>query len=114
MKDRFMIGRAFIATDQVSFEPENSVENTIKAFQATGLMVAYTNGAFEWIRRPRRRSQSRLIKKMNHGRLSETNDGAVLLTVKIRYDEMVNIAATLKRETREAISAYMEFQKGTR
>ena len=56
------------------------------------------------------RSQSVLIRKLAHGRLSKTKDGAIQLTLKVFCDEGINIGSTLVKEAEEAADALVEYQ----
>ena len=56
------------------------------------------------------RSQSELIRKLAHGRLSKTKDGAIQLTLKVFCDEGINIGSTLVKEAEEAADALIEYQ----
>ena len=56
------------------------------------------------------RSQSELIRKLAHGRLSKTKDGAIQLTLKVFCDEGINIGSTLVKEAEEAADALVEYQ----
>ncbi len=50
----------------------------------------------------KRWAQSLLIRKLRHGRLSMTKDGAIQLTLKIPGDECTDIPTTLLAEAYEA------------
>ena len=56
------------------------------------------------------RSQSVLIRKLAHGRVSKTKDGAVQLTLKVFCDEGINIGSALVKEAEEAAEAVVDYQ----
>ena len=56
------------------------------------------------------RSQSVLIRKLAHGRVSKTKDGAIQLTLKVFCDEGINIGSTLVKEAEEAAEAVVDYQ----
>ena len=53
---------------------------------------------------PARRRRGVLLKKVAHGRLSVTKDGAFLLTLKVFKHEGIDVAKTMVKEAEEAIS----------
>ena len=57
-----------------------------------------------------RLEQSLLIKKLAHGRVSKTKDGAIQLTLKVYCDEGVNISETIAAEAEIARDAIVEYQ----
>ena len=61
------------------------------------------NGTFDFITRKRKRSDSILIKKVDHGRLSLTKDGFYQLTLKVPVTEKKRkLRFIFLQETREA------------
>lgn len=60
------------------------------------------NGGFDFEAKPRKRTQSTLLKKVAHGRLSATHDGAIQLTLKVFKTEGVDILRTLRNEVWDA------------
>ena len=56
------------------------------------------------------RSQAELIRKLAHGRVSKTKDGAIQLTLKVFCDEGINIGSTLVKEAEEAADAVVDYQ----
>ena len=61
-----------------------------------------SDGTFDFVRRPKPKPKSTLIRKLAHGRLSDTFDGAVQLTLKVFRTEGLNIRETIIKEAREA------------
>ena len=53
---------------------------------------------------------STLIRKLPHGRVSRTADGAIQLTLKVFCYEGVNIAEALASEAADASNAVVEYQ----
>ena len=82
----------------------------VQGFRSQGVAQQLTDGTFDFVVKPRVRSQSVLIRKLAHGRLSKTKDGAIQLTLKVFCDEGINIGSTLVKETEEAADALVEYQ----
>ena len=61
-----------------------------------------TVSAVDFVRKPQLKPKSTLIRKLAHGRLSDTFDGAVQLTLKVFRTEGLNIRETIIKEAREA------------
>ena len=93
------------------FSPENEgVRNKVEGFRSPGIAQQLTDGTFDFMAKPRIRSQAELIRKLAHGRLSKTKDGAIQLTLKVFCDEGINIGSTLVKEAEEAADALVEYQ----
>ena len=93
------------------FSPENEgVRNKVEGFRSQGIAQQLTDGTFDLMAKPRIRSQAELIRKLAHGRVSKTKDGAIQLTLKVFCDEGINIANTLVKETEEAADAVVDYQ----
>lgn len=82
----------------------------VLGFRSQGVAQQLTDGTFDFVSKPRVRSQSELIRKLAHGRLSKTKDGAIQLTLKVFCDEGINIGSTLVKEAEEAADALVEYQ----
>ena len=82
----------------------------VLGFRSQGVAQQLTDGTFDFVVKPRIRSQSELIRKLAHGRLSKTKDGAIQLTLKVFCDEGINIGSTLVKEAEEAADALVEYQ----
>lgn len=95
-------GNATIYENNFSFNPLCPVEVVSKPQVCYGQALLNSNGTFEFMRKPRKKHRGILIKKLAHGRLSATKDGAILLTLKVYKDEGIDIADAI---TMEAISA---------
>ncbi len=92
-----------------TFMPDDVEARDIFPYRSPGTAQLMSNGTFIFVRKPRLRSQSKLIKKLPHGRVSETKDGAVQLTIKIYEDEDVDIVDTIGKEASEAKKAVKEW-----
>lgn len=82
----------------------------VQGFRSQGVAQQLTDGTFDFVSKPRIRSQSVLIRKLAHGRLSKTKDGAIQLTLKVFCDEEINIGSTLVKEAEEAADALVQYQ----
>ena len=82
----------------------------VLGFRSQGVAQQLSDGTFDFVVKPRVRSQSELIRKLAHGRLSKTKDGAIQLTLKVFCDEGINIGSTLVKEAEEAADALVEYQ----
>ena len=93
------------------FSPENEgVRNKVEGFRSQGIAQQLTDGTFDFMAKPRIRSQAELIRKLAHGRVSKTKDGAIQLTLKVFCDEGINIGSTLVKEAEEAADAVVDYQ----
>ena len=104
-----MSGQAVFTRDEqnneyVQFLPDDPVEQFVKGWRHEGVAQRLRNGTFDFVARPRIRSAATLIKKVAHGRLSATKDGAIQLTLKIFKTEGIPMADTFIREAEEAVS----------
>ena len=92
------------------FSPENEgVRNKVEGFRSPGIAQQLTDGTFDFMAKPRIRSQAELIRKLAHGRVSKTKDGAIQLTLKVFCDEVINIGSTLVKEAEEAADAVVDY-----
>lgn len=82
----------------------------VQGFRSQGVAQQLSDGTFDFVVKPRVRSQSELIRKLAHGRLSKTKDGAIQLTLKVFCDEEINIGSALVKEAEEAADALIEYQ----
>lgn len=82
----------------------------VQGFRSQGVAQQLTDGTFDFVSKPRIRSQSVLIRKLAHGRLSKTKDGAIQLTLKVFCDDGINIGSALVKEAEEAADALIEYQ----
>ena len=92
------------------FEPEDSDFGVVKPFKGNGSIQMLSDGTLDVVRTIRKRSLSTLIKKLPHGRLSKTMDGAIQLTIKVFLNEKVKIGNVLVTEAAQALAAYAEYE----
>ena len=102
-------GQAVFTSDEqgnkyVQFLPDDPVEQFVEGWRHEGVAQRLRNGTFDFIARPRIRSEATLIKKVAHGRLSATKDGGIQLTLKIFKSEGIPMAETFISEAEEAVS----------
>lgn len=100
-------GQAVFTCDEngkkyVQFLPDDPKHGLSEGWIREGVAQLLKNGTYDFIARKRIRACSTLIKKVAHGRLSSTKDGAIQLTLKIFKTEGVNICETLRHEVFEA------------
>lgn len=89
--------------DYVQFLPEDTEGLMMEGWRHEGIAQRLRNGTFDFIARKRKRSDSVLLKKVAHGRLSATKDGAIQLTLKIFKHEGINMRDAFLVESSEAI-----------
>lgn len=75
-----------------------------------GVAQQMTDGTFDFVAKPRRKSQAMLIKKLAHGRVSRTKDGDVQLWLKVGTDENINISQAIAEEAQAAAEAIQQYQ----
>ena len=92
------------------FLPSDSKVDCVQRFRLQGVAQQMTDGTFDFVAKPQRRPQSQLIKKVAHGRVSKTKDGAIQLTLKVFGYEKVNIPKVLIEEAKQAADAVEEYQ----
>ena len=89
---------------------EPGARGKVPGFRSQGVAQQLSDGTFDFVMKPRVRSQSELIRKLAHGRVSKTKDGAIQLTLKVFCDEGINIGSTLVKEAEEAAEAVVDYQ----
>ena len=92
------------------FSPDSVNQGVVEAFRRHGVAQQMQDGTFDFVAVSKPKSQSELIKKLAHGRLSKTKDGAIQLTLKVFCHEGLNIAQTLAVESAEAADALVDYQ----
>lgn len=92
------------------FAPDNNVRGRVDSFRRRGIAQQLTDGTFDFVALPKPKSMSTLIRKLPHGRVSRTADGAIQLTLKVYCNEGVNIAEALASEAADASNAVVEYQ----
>ena len=96
------------------FEPEDCDFGMVKPFKGNGSIQLLSDGTLDVVRTIRKKSLSTLIKKLPHGRLSKTFNGAIQLTIKVFLNEKVKISNILLAETAQASSAYADYEKANK
>lgn len=92
------------------FSPDSVNQGVVEAFRRHGVAQQMPDGTFDFVVQHRLRTQSELIKKLAHGRVSKTKDGAIQLTLKVFCHEGINIAQTLAVEAEEGAEAVLDYQ----
>lgn len=92
------------------FAPDFTVKNRVPSLRMRGVAQQMTDGTFDFVAQPKKKPMSQLIKKLAHGRVSKTADGAIQLTLKVYCDEGVNIGDVLADEAADASEAVVEYQ----
>lgn len=92
------------------FTPEDPIVGQVARFRGLGVAQQMPDGTFDFVRKPQLKAKSKLIKKLAHGRASETKDGAIQVTLKVFRNEGVNISETIRMEANEAADAIREWQ----
>ena len=112
VKSIFVSGEAVFTSDRekkqeyVQFLPDDPETIRVEGWRHEGVAQLLGNGTFDFISRPRIRSNSVLLKKVAHGRLSATKDGAIQLTLKIFKSEGIPMRQTFLREALEALDGF--------
>ena len=94
----------------VLFSPDNPTPGRTTSFRCHGVAQMLSNVTFNFSKEPRLRAQSELIRKLAHGRVSKTKDGAIQLTIKVFQDEGLNISQTIAHEALIATKAIVDWQ----
>ena len=92
------------------FSPDSVSQGVVEAFRRHGVAQQMQDGTFDFVAVSKPKSQSELIKKLAHGRVSKTKDGAIQLTLKVFFREGLNIAQTLAVESAEGADALVDYQ----
>ena len=88
--------------EYVQFIPENESGMTMPDWRRRGIGQQLRNGCFDFLAKKYVKSNSTLLKKVSHGRLSRTKDGFIQLTLKIAVTENVDMKKVFRKEAREA------------
>ena len=97
------LGGVAYVTDQkfVMFCPDDPVPGVVEPFVMTGKGQLMRDGTFDFSPQPpSRRRRGTLLKKVAHGRLSATKDGAFLLTLKVFKHEGLDVEKVMGKEGR--------------
>lgn len=85
------------------FLPDDPVPQRMDSFRSRGIGQQMTDGSFHFVPTPQKKSKSRTIVKLPHGKLSVTADNCFQLTLKISKDENPNPFKILLQEAVEAL-----------
>ena len=92
------------------FAPDFIGKNRVPSLRMRGVAQQMSDGTFDFVAQPKKKPLSQLIKKLAHGRVSKTADGAIQLTLKVYCDEGVNIGDVLADEAEDASETVVEYQ----
>ena len=92
------------------FAPDFIGKNRVPSLRMRGVAQQMSDGTFDFVAQPKKKPLSQLIKKLAHGRVSKTADGAIQLTLKVYCDDGVNIGDVLADEAEDASEAVVEYQ----
>ena len=101
------LGGVAYVTEQkfVMFCPDDPVPGVVEPFVMTGKGQLMRDGTFDFSPQPpSKRRRGILLKKVAHGRLSATKDGAFLLTLKVFKHEGLDVEKVMGKEANEAIT----------
>lgn len=86
----------------IQFEPAVTVPDMVKPLSGTGRFTLMSTGDFELLAIPaKKRAESKLLKKLPHGRLSLTKQDKLQLTLIFEKNE-INMAEKLHSEALDA------------
>ena len=93
------------------FAPDDSNINSVENRELVGKSIQLSDGSYEFHPIDRNhRSRAKLIKKLTHGRASETIDGFISLTIKVSVKEDICISETIREEALIAVRAIRNYQ----
>ena len=92
------------------FCPDAPNQRVVESFRRHGVAQQMQDGTFDFVALSKQKSQSKLIKKLAHGRVSKTKDGGIQLTLKVFCNEGINIGHTLASEAAEGAEAVVAYQ----
>jgi hypothetical protein len=93
------------------FSPDNAVPQSTETYRHRGVAHQMSDGTFQFVSRPASPKRTRLIKKLAHGRLTETPEGVVRLTLSASRDEGLNLRNAFIGEVIDAFNGrWMEEQ----
>ena len=114
-KDLFISGSIVVTRDEnqrvkfIQFVPDDEFTPVLEQSSKTsGQLQLLRNAAFDYVaNKPRVRSNSLLIRKARHGRLSGTRDHAFQLTLKVFADEGIDWQKAFVEEPIEVMTDLM-------
>lgn len=83
--DKFISGEGCFSEEDVlfSFYPDFPEKGRFPRYKKHGTAIQTSDGTFEFIERNNAGSRAKIIKKLSHGRLTKTQQGDYLLTIRI-------------------------------
>lgn len=111
MKKTKITGVATFDGEHFFFAPDASNVNTVETLDLVGKSLQLSDGSYEFHPIDRgHRSRATLIKKLAHGRASETIDGFISLTIKVPVTENICISEAIREEALIAVRAIRKYQ----
>lgn len=105
-----MVGCAhFDNAESFMFCPDEPVPGVVPRYVGRGKAQQMSDGSFEFIRTHKKHSESTLIKKLAHGRVSRTKKGGIQYTFIVPNVEHIDIARALAAESKTAVSALKKY-----
>ncbi|MBR4730581.1 MAG: hypothetical protein IK075_10045 [Prevotella sp.] len=90
----------------IQFCPEKTEGEVVKQVRGEARVNVLSSGAYDVSFIKRIRSAAKVLKKLLHGCLSKTKDGAVQLTIKVFNPESQDVPRILVNEAYEAADYY--------
>ena len=112
-QDINLSGVAVISDDMFSFSPNNPVPGQTVKYRKRGTGLQMSDGTFTFVVNSKKRTRSKLIRKLAHGRVSRTIDNAIQLTLKIFDSENVDFGNAIVEEALCAADAVRDYQHDT-
>lgn len=105
-----MVGSAhFDDAECFMFCPDEPVPGLVPRYVGRGKAQQMSDGSFEFVRTHKKRSESTLIKKLAHGRVSRTKKGGIQYTFIVPAGEHIDVASALQKESVEAIESLKKY-----
>lgn len=95
----------------IQFCPEKTEGKVVKSMRGEARVNVLSSGAYDVTFRKRTRSNAKVLKKLPHGCLSETKDGAVQLTIKIFNPYYQDVPRIIVNEAWEAAEFYKNMKQ---
>lgn len=112
-QDINLSGFAVVSTDMFTFCPDNPVPGRVTRYTRKGTGMQMADGTFSFVISRNKRTRSKLIRKLAHGRVSRTIDNAIQLTLKIYDTENVDFGNAIVEEALCAADAVRDYQHDT-
>ena len=95
----------------IQFCPEKTEGKVVRHVRGEARVNVLSSGAYDVSFRKRIRSAAKVLKKLPHGSLSETKDGAVQLTIKIFNPYYQDVPRIIVNEAWEAAEFYKNMKQ---